>query len=71
MCDQKRQLKQQKYTSTVAGLEYRKVNRAVRKNLKAAMEECIEEQCQYVEKGVMSGNDNEANNTLTHSLKPQ
>ena len=31
LCDQRRQLKQQKYTSIEAGLEYRKVNREVRK----------------------------------------
>ena len=39
LCDQRRQLKQQKYTSTEAGLEYRKVNREVRKKMKAAKEE--------------------------------
>ena len=31
LCDQRWQLKQQQYTSTEAGLEYRKVNRKVRK----------------------------------------
>ena len=39
LCDQRRQLKQQKYTSTEAGLEYRKMNREVKKKLKAAKEE--------------------------------
>ena len=34
--DQRRQLKQQKYTSTVAGLEYRKVSREVRKKAEDA-----------------------------------
>ena len=33
--DQRRQLKQQKYTSTEGGLECRKVNREVRKKMKA------------------------------------
>ena len=45
LCDQRRQLKQQKYTRTEAGLEYRKVSREVRKKLKAANEEWTEEQC--------------------------
>ena len=42
--DQREQLKQ-KYTSTEAGLECRKVNRKVRREIKAAKEEWIEEQC--------------------------
>ena len=54
MCDQRRQLKQQKYTSTEAGLEYTKVNREVRKNMKAAKERWIEEQCKNIDKGMMS-----------------
>ena len=33
LCDQTRQLKQEKYTSNEAGLEYRKVNREVRKKM--------------------------------------
>ena len=33
LCDQRRQLEQQKYTSTEAGLQYRKVNREVRKKI--------------------------------------
>ena len=37
-------MKQQKYTSTEAGLKYRKVNREVRK-AKAEKGEWIEEQC--------------------------
>ena len=36
--DQRQQLKQ-KYTNTNAGLEYRKVNREVRRKMKAAKEE--------------------------------
>ena len=56
LCDQRPQLKQQKYTSTEAGPEYRKVNREVREKLKAAKEEWIEEQCKNIEKGMMSGN---------------
>ena len=60
LCDRRRQLKQRKYTSTEAGvgysLEYRNVNREVRKKMKAAKEEWIEEQCKNIEKGMMSGN---------------
>ena len=50
LCDQRRQLKQQKYTSTEAGLEHRKMNREVRKKMKAAKEGWAEEQCKNTEK---------------------
>ena len=50
LCDQRRQLK---YTGTEAGLEYRKVNREVRKKMKAAKEEWIQEQYKNIEKGMM------------------
>ena len=53
LCDQRRQLKQQKYTSTEAGPEYRKVSRDVRKTMSAAREEWIEDQCKNIEKGMM------------------
>ena len=51
LCDQRQQLKvkQQTYTGTEAGLEYRKVNGKVRKKMKAAKEELIEEQCKNIE----------------------
>ena len=39
LCDQRRQLKQQKYTSTESGLEYRKASREIRKKMTAAKEE--------------------------------
>ena len=70
-CNQKWQLKQQKYTSTESGLEYRKVNREVSEKMKAAMEEWTEEQCKNVEKGMMSGNSKEAYNTLKALTKIQ
>ena len=34
LCDQRRQLKQQKYTNTETGLEHTQVNREVRKKMK-------------------------------------
>ena len=49
ICDQRQQL-QQKYTSTEAGPEYRKVNVEVRKK-----EEWIEEKCKSIENGMMLG----------------
>ena len=64
LCDQRRRLRQQKYTSTETGLEYRKVNREVRKKMETATEKWIEEQCKNTEKGMMSGNSKEAYNTL-------
>ena len=42
LCDQREQLKQ-KYISTKAGLEYRKVNRKFKWKMKAAKEEWAEE----------------------------
>ena len=55
MCDHRRQLKQHKYKSTEAELEYRKLNTKVRKKMRAAKEKWIEEQCNNIEKGMMSG----------------
>ena len=49
VCDQRRQVRQQKYASTEAGLEDRKVNEEVTKKMKAAKEEWIEEQCKNIE----------------------
>ena len=71
LCEQRWRLKQQKYTSTKAGLEYRKVNTEVRKKMKAAKEERIEERSKNIEKGMMSGNSKEAYNTLKTLTKTQ
>ena len=62
--DQRWQLKQQMYTSTEPALEYRKVNREVRKKMKEAKEAWTEQQCKNIEKRMMSGNSKEAYNTL-------
>ena len=64
-------MKQQKYTSSEAGLEYRKENREVRKKTKAAKEEWIEEQCKNIEKGVMSGNSKEVYKSIKGLIKIQ
>ena len=45
LCNQRQQLRQQKYTNSEAGLEYKKVNREARKK--------IEGQCKNIEKRVM------------------
>ena len=71
LCEQRWQLKQQKYTSAEAGLEYRKVSREVRKMMKSAKEEWIEEQCKNIEKRMMSGNSKKAFNTLKALTKTQ
>ena len=54
LCDQREQLKQ-KCTSTVAGLENRKVNGQIRRKMKAAKEEWIGEQWKSIERGMMLG----------------
>ena len=53
-------MKQEKYTSTEAGLEYRKVNREVSKKMKASKARWTEEQCKNIEKKMMSENIKEA-----------
>ena len=70
MCDLRWQLKQQKYTSTEAGLGYRKVNREVRKK-NAAKEEWTEEQCKNIERGMMSGNRKGVRSTLRALTRTQ
>ena len=67
LCNQRWQLKQQKCTSTEAGLEYRKV----RNKMKAAKEEWIEKQCKNIEKGMMPGKRKEAYSTLRTLTKTQ
>ena len=74
LCDQRRQLKQQKYTSTDAGQEYRKLDREVRKKMKAAKEEkeeWIKGQHKDIEVGLMSGSSKEAYNTFKALTKTQ
>ena len=69
---EKRQLKRQKYTSTEAGLECRKVNREVRKKMKAAKEEWSEAQCKNTEKGIIyQETAKEVYNTLKALIKIQ
>ena len=69
--DQRWQLKQQMYTSTEPALEYRKVNREVRKKMKTTKEERTEEQCKNMEKGMMSGNSMEAYGALRALTRTQ
>ena len=53
-----------------AGLEYReKVNRAVRKRMKAAKEEWTEEQCKNKEKEMIAGDSKEVHITLATLIK--
>ena len=71
LCIQRQQLKQQKYTSTEAGLKNSKVNREVRKKMKAVKEGWVEEQCKNIEKGMVSANSKEACSTLKALTKSQ
>ena len=50
MRNQRRQLRQQKHASIEEWLEYREVNREVKKKLKAAKEKWIEGECSNKEK---------------------
>ena len=71
MCDQRRNLKQLRYTSTEVGQGYRKLNREIRKKMKAAKEQWTEEQVKNIENGMMPGNSKEAYNTLKALTKTQ
>ena len=64
LCNQRLQVKQQKNSSTEAVQGYRKVNREVRKKMKAAKEEWTEEQYKNIDNRMMSGNSKETYNTL-------
>ena len=67
MCDQRWQLRQQKYTSIEAEPEYRETNREVRKKTKAAKERSTGEQCKNIKKKTTAGNSKEAYDTLTET----
>ena len=71
MCDQRRKLKQLRYTSTEVGQGYRKLNREIRKKMKAAKEQWTEGQCENIEKGIVSGNSKEDYNILKALTKTQ
>ena len=47
------------------------MNREIKKKMKAAKEDWIEERCKNIEKGMMSGNSKEAYNTLKALTKTQ
>ena len=65
LCDQRWQLKQQKYTSTDEWLKYRKKNSEIRMIERRWRQEVwIETQCKNIEKGMMSG---KSKNGLQHS----
>ena len=69
--NQRRQLRQQKYTSIGVELEYGKVSRQVRKKMNAIKGEWTEKQCNNIEKGIMAGNSKEAYNILRDLTKTQ
>ena len=47
------------------------MNREVRKTMKAAKEDCTEEQCKNTKKGMISGNSKEAYSTLRDLTETQ
>ena len=57
-------MRHEKHTSEEARAQYRVVNREVRRKMKAAKEDWIEEQCNAIDKGTNAGNSKEAYNTL-------
>ena len=67
MCDQRWQLRQQKYTNIEAEPENRETNREVRKKTKEAKERLTGEQCKTIKKKTTAGNSKEAYATLTET----
>ncbi|XP_071500074.1 uncharacterized protein [Diadema antillarum] len=69
LCDKRRELRHAKHTSHEARIQYREMNREVRKKVKAAKEDWIEAQCKVIDKGLTAGNIKEAYNTLKDLIK--
>ena len=64
LCDKRRELRHEKYRDEETRAEYQKTNREVRKRMKVAKEEWIEEQCDVINKEMMMGNSKQAYSTL-------
>jgi exonuclease III len=64
LCDKRRELRHDKYTSQESRTEYQKANREVRKKMKEAKEEWIEEQCDSIDKEMTTGSSKQAYSTL-------
>ena len=56
LCDERREKKKEKYNSQEGAEEYRRANKLVRKKLKEAKENWIDEQCKNIEQSTKQGN---------------
>jgi len=69
LCNKRRELKKQKFTSQEANNKYRISHREVRKKMREAKEAWIEEQCHSIEVGMAKGNSKAAYDTLKSLTK--
>ncbi|GFR70978.1 endonuclease-reverse transcriptase [Elysia marginata] len=74
LCDKRKELRKRKFGSNVAMENYQLVNKAVRKKMKEAKEEWIDDQCVATEQGLSSGRSKQAFSTLkmlTKTFQPK
>ncbi|CAH1266623.1 Hypp3444 [Branchiostoma lanceolatum] len=71
LCDRRRELRQQKYTSQKTAAQYRQAHKAVRRRMREAKEKWIEDQCEEIQHGMASGNSRKAYETLKTLTKTQ
>ena len=71
LCDKRRALKNTKNSSPKEAKEYRDTNILVRKKMKEAKEQWINDQCDIIEKNIERGNSKEAFSTLKKLTKTQ
>ena len=71
LCDERRKLRQEKYSSQEAAAQYRLMNRTVRSKMRNAKEKWIEQQCGEIQQGMAAGNSKRAYETLRTLTKTQ
>jgi exonuclease III len=71
LCDKRRTLKKEKQSNKAAVDKYRMINRKIRKEMKQAKEEWIDNQCRTMEDSMATGNSKKAYETLRNLTKSQ
>lgn len=71
LCDQRRALKCKKHTNEEGALAYKEANNKVRKSIREAKENWLDEQCAHIEKGMAKGNSKQAFDTLKKITRTQ
>mgnify|MGYP006273469667 CR=1 FL=1 len=71
LCDKRRSLKKTKHSTPQDAAQYRETNNLVRKKMREAKEQWINEQCENIEAGMTKGNSKHAYDTLKKLTKAQ